>query len=330
MKNRMNLFCLLLVFLFSTTLSGQGFLERVAKKASEKVEQKAEERAEQKMDEKIDEGFDKMEDSLESQEDESDAETSTGNSEARSQKRMNALMKKMGVSSEPVPIADKYHFSSKMNLHFKNLESNGKVKDEGDVVTYLSPGEKNFAYEFSSGSPSDREGPKKGIFIMDYVNGATIILSDEDGEKTGVVYGIKFFDDAIQDDDDEYVEEDVDYVNPQYKKTGRTKTIAGYKCEEYAFDTEEEKGSFWVTDEAEWDANDTFSAIFKAGLYSHGVYKGMLMESESTDKETGETGMMQVTELNDKVSVDFNPGDYELTNLGSMDFNKMEEAGEEE
>jgi hypothetical protein len=48
----------------------------------------------------------------------------------------------------------------------------------------------------------------------------------------------------------------------------------------------------------------------------------MLMESESTDKETGEKNMMQVTELNDKVSVDFMPGDYELTNLGSMSFNE--------
>jgi len=187
MKNKINLFCLLLFFLFSTTVSGQGFLDRVAKKASEKVEQKAEDRAEKKMDEKIDEGFDEMENSLENKEDEAEAETSSGTKEARDQKRMNALMKKMGVSSEPVPIADKYHFSSKMNMHYKNLESNGTVKDEGDVVTYLSPGEKNFAYEFTYGSPSEREGPKKGVFIMDYANGATIILSEEDGKKTGVV-----------------------------------------------------------------------------------------------------------------------------------------------
>ncbi len=133
----------------------------------------------------------------------------------------------------------------------------------------------------------------------------------------------------MEDDDDGYVEEyeeDVDYMNPQYKKTGRTKNIAGYKCEEYAFDNEEEKGSFWVTKDAEWKTNDTFSAIFRAGLYSHGVYNGMLMESESTDKGTGEKNMMQVTELNDKASVNFTPGDYELTNLGSMNFNQAEES----
>jgi len=120
---------------------------------------------------------------------------------------------------------------------------------------------------------------------MDYANGATIILSDQDGKKTGVVYGIKFFEEGIEDDDD-YVgesEEELDYMNPNYKKTGRTKNIAGYKCEEYVFDTEEEKGSFWVTDKAGWKANDTFSAIFRAGLYSRGVYQGMLMESESTE-----------------------------------------------
>lgn len=325
---------MLLAFLFSTAVSGQGFLDRVAKKASEKVEQKAEERAEKKMDEKIDEGFDNLEESMEGSEEE--AKTSSGNRDARNQKRMGALMKKMGVSSEPVPIAEKYHFSSKMSMHFKNLESNGKIKDEGDVVTYLSPGDKNFAYEFISGKPSGHDGPKKGVFIMDYGNEATIILSDENGEKTGVVYGLKLFEEGMEGEDDGYVEEyedDVenyedegDYMNPHYKKTGQTKNIAGYKCEEYVFDTEEEKGSFWVTEEAEWKTDDTFSAIFRAGLYSHGVYKGMLMESESTDKETGERNIMQVTEINDKASVDFIPGDYELTNLGSIDFNQ---AGED-
>jgi hypothetical protein len=196
------------------------------------------------------------------------------------------------------------------------------------VVTYLSPGEKNFAYEFTSGSPSGREGPQKGIFIMYYANGATIILSEEDEKMTGFVYGIKLFDEAMEDDDEH--EEDVDYVNPHYKKTGRTKNISGYQCEEYVFDTEIDKGSFWVTEETEWKTYDTFSTIFKAGIYSHGVYKGMLMESESTDKETGEKNMMQVTELDDDVSVNFIPGDYELTNLGSVNFNQDRDAEADE
>jgi len=328
MKNIVNFSILLFLLMLPIKLSSQGFLERVAKKASDKIEQKAEERAEKKIDEKIDEGLDSIESSMEDEE-EKEKEIS---SESRSDRRMSALMKKMGVSGEPVPVADQYEFSSKMSMHFKNLDSQGNVQDEGDVVTYLSPEEKNFAYEFISGSPSNREGPQKGVFIMDYANGATIILSDEDGEKTGVVYGLKFFDEAIEDDDDLYEDEagdDMDFENPNYKKTGRAKTIAGYKCEEYVFDNEEEMGSFWVTKEADWKARDTFSTIFRAGLYSHGIYKGMLMESESTDKETGEKSMMQVTEFDDDVSVHFKPGHYELTNLGSVDFNKMERSEEE-
>jgi hypothetical protein len=222
MKNKLHLLCLLLVFSFSTTVLSQGFLDRVAKKASQKAAQKAEERAEKKMDEKIDESLDEIEDSLANQED--GAKASSETKEARDRKRMNAMMKKMGVSSEPVPIADKYHFSSKMNMHFKNLKSNGKVRDEGDVITYLSPGEKNFAYEFTSGNPSGREGPEKGVFIMDYANGATVILSDENGKKTGVVYGLKLYEEGMEDDDDGYVDEyeedveeyedDGDYMNP--------------------------------------------------------------------------------------------------------------------
>ncbi|WP_010663299.1 hypothetical protein [Marinilabilia salmonicolor] len=327
MENKMNFTVLLLLLMLPITVTGQGFLERVARKASEKVEQKAEEKADQKLDEKIDEGFNSLEESVDNGEEEAAAP-----GEERSRKKMSALMEKMGVSSEPVPISDSYHFSSKMNMHYKNMDNRGQVTDEGDVVTYLSPGEKNFAYEFISGNPSHREGPQKGIFIMDYANGATIILSDDNGEKTGVVYGIKFFDEAIEDDSETYEEEteDSDLYDSRYKKTGRTKMIAGCKCEEYAFDTEVDKGSFWVTKEAEWKANDTFSSIFKAGLYSHGIYNGMIMESESLDKETGETNMMQVTELNDAASIRFVPGDYQLTNLGSVNFNNKDESPEDE
>lgn len=327
MKNIVNFSILLFLFMLPIKLSGQGFLERVARKATEKVEQKAEQKADEKLDEKIDEGFESLEESADHEKEERSA-----SEEERSRKRMSSLMEKMGVSSEPVPISESYHFSSKMTMHYKNMDSQGQVTDEGDVVTYLDPGEKNFAYEFVSGNQSGREGPQKGVFIMDYSNGATIILSDDNGEKTGVVYGIKFFDDAIEDDSEAYEEEseDAEFYDPRYKKTGRTKTISGYKCEEYAYNTEEEKGSFWVTKEAEWKANDTFSAIFKAGLYSHGIYNGMMMESESIDKETGEKNMMQVTELDDAASIRFVPGDYQLTNLGSVNFNNMDESPEAE
>ena len=233
----------------------------------------------------------------------------------------------MGVSSEPVPIADHYKFSSRMKMRYQNLDAKGELRDEGEVVTYMSPGEKNFAYEFISGTPkSVREGPSKGTFIMDYANEATIILSDEDGEKTGVVYGIQLFGqegDMSEEEEGDYVEEyeeDVEFYRDDIQKTGRTKRILGYRCEEYEFSNEEDEGSFWVTKDVDWKSQDAFGTIFRSAMFSYGIFNGFLMESESHDKETGEISRMQVTEINDKANVTFSPNDYQLTNLGSISF----------
>ncbi|PWE01224.1 DUF4412 domain-containing protein [Marinilabilia rubra] len=318
--------CLLLMFLsFSISSFSQGFLERVAKKASEKIEKKAEKKAEEKMDEKIDEGFDEAEESLEGRK-----EQEPESNKRQSSKRMEEMMKKMGVSSEPAPVADQYEFSSKMRMEFQNYDEKGKLKDEGEVVTFISPGEKNFAYEFLSGTPDNSRGPAKGIFIMDYENGSTIILSEEDGEKSGVVYGIKFFDEAVQDDDPEYTEEyeekqDINYTSPGFKKTGRTKDILGYKCNEYAFDDEESEGTVWITEKIDWKAKDTFSTIFKSAMTARGIYNGMMLESESKDKSSGEVNKMQVTEIDDNANKVFSPGEYQLVNMGSMNFRQGEE-----
>lgn len=310
---------------FSVSSFSQGFLERVAKKASEKVEKKAEEKAEEKMDEKIDEGFDEAEKSLEGKRDKE-----TNPDKGKKSNRMEEMMKKMGVSSEPAPIADKYEFRSKMKMEFQNYNKNGKLKEEGEVVTFISPGEKNFAYEFLSGTPDSNRGPSKGVFIMDYENGSTIILADEDGEKNGIVYGIKFFDQNIEEDDPEYADEyeenqDITYMNPELKKTGKTKTILGYKCEEYAFEDEESVGAVWITEKNDWNAKDTFSTIFKSAVTATGVYNGMMMESESRDKSSGEINKMQVTEIDNNANKVFSPGDYQIVNMGSMNFNQGEE-----
>ena len=323
MKRSIYLCCLLVFLSFSMTISAQGFLDRVAKKASEKVEEKAEERAEQKLDEKIDESFDKAEGALEKKDE--GQEPPKTSVEERNQRRLGAMMKKMGVSSEPVPIAERYTFSSRMKMRYQNLDNKGQMQDEGEVVTYISPGEKNFAYEFTSGTPENADGrPAKGMFIMDYANKATIILSEENGEKTGVIYGLKLFgNEEMTTEEDDYVgeyEEDVEFFREDIRKTGRTKRILGYRCEEYEFTSEEDEGNFWVTKDVNWKSEDAFGTIFRSAMYSRGIFNGFLMASESRDKETGEINRMEVTEIDEKNNVTFTPGDYQLTNLGSISF----------
>lgn len=324
MRYMLKLWMMLLIGSMVMPGYSQGFLDRVAKKAKEKAEQKAEERAEKKLDEQIDKGLDNVEDALEG----SDTSVNEGQSENSTERnKIRSMMEGMSISSEPVSVADKYHFSSKIKFHFTSLNKQGKVKDEGDVITLISPGEKNFAYQFIAGDPDTGKETSAGIFIMDFANNATIVLTEEDGEKTGVVYGIRGWDNVFSDVVDEEI--DSDEGHEVLKSTGRTKNILGYKCEEYIYETDEYEGTLWITQSVKWLSADIYTSILKSKLYSQGINKGMVMESESHDKEKGTINRMTVTEVDENADVSLVLDEYQLTNLGSVKFGENEIPEEE-
>jgi hypothetical protein len=314
---------LLLIFAgalcFSQPVQAQGFLKKMANKALKKTEKKAEQRAEDKMDQQIDKGLDKVEDSLAN-----DSVSNNGGEvshEARQQQRMQRMMKGMGMSGEPVPIEKEYDFKYSTKMVVKSYKKDGTLESDGTMVTFMNPGRHNFAYEFEGGSTN--EGSKgKGIYIFDYKNKATIILSDQDGKRTGLVYGLDLMmnADSLFDAGEEMPDNatDMSTLNPNLKKTGRTKTIAGYKCEEYVYDDEKERADIWITRDVKLQTRDLMSAVFKSAMYSNGMPWGFLMESESLDKETGERSVLTVTEVNKNRDMKFDLSQYQVTNMGSF------------
>jgi len=305
--------------------NGQRILRSLREKVEERVEKKVEERAEKKVDEAIDKQLDKLEEALE----DSAASAPASTDEERRQ-RMQNIMKGLGMSGEPVPVADNYRFDHMIQMHVESYDANGSKESDGEFITHLSPDSKSMAYQMISG---DMGNPGQGMFIMDAENGATIILSEEDGKKTGIVYGLGTFFETMG----ESIEEDADLdetpesylANPNVNKTGRTKTIAGYKCEEYKYSDETSESNIWITKDLKMNTRDFFSTLFKTSLYSHGIPWGYMMEVTTNDKETGEKSFMQVTKVDDNSNKSFSLADYEITNLGSFKV-PMEEAEEEE
>ncbi|GET28390.1 DUF4412 domain-containing protein [Prolixibacter sp. SD074] len=311
---------LLLIFAgalcFTQPVQAQGFLKKMADKALKKTEEKAGQRAEDKMDQQIDKGLDKVEDSL--------AKDSVSNSEgevspeARQQQRM---MKGMGMSGEPVPIEKEYDFNYSTKMVVKSYKKDGTLVSDGILVTFMNPGRHNFAYEFEGGSTN--EGSKgNGIYIFDFKNKATIILHDQDGKRTGLVYGLDLTmnADSLFAAGEEMPDNatDMSTLNPNLKKTGRTKNIAGYKCEEYVYDDEKERADIWITRDVKLQTRDLMSAVFKSAMYSNGMPWGFFMESESLDKETGERSVLTVTEVNKNRDMKFDLSQYQVTNMGSI------------
>lgn len=301
------------------SIAQQRLLRGLKEKVQERVEEKVEQRVNEKVDEKIDEQLDKIEESLDkNKEDAEPAENKSQTSEAKSQARMLRMMKGMGIGGEPVPIAENYTFDHLIQMHIESFDQSGKKTSEGEFLTHLNPKSKSMAYEALSGSIGT---PGSGRFIMDAENGAAIILSEENGKKTGIVYGINSFMQTMGETYDETALEESPELyaaNPNVKKTGKTKTIAGYKCEEYIYTDEDTESEIWITKDLKMNTQDFFSTLFKTSLYSHGIGWGYLMETSSVNKTTGEKSMMKVTRVDTNSNVKFAISDYQITNLGNI------------
>lgn len=316
---------LLLSLLIVQPSSGQRLLKNIQKRAEQSVERKIEQRANEKIDEKIDESLDKIEESMEKDKDDArndtDTETSTKNDDSSRALRM---LKGMGFSGEPVPIADSYDFDYLIQMHIETYKKSGKLDSEGEFITYLNPNTKSMGYQVVSGNMGQSD---KGMFIIDAENGASIILSEEKGQKTGVVTGIGSFMESLGDTYEEEVDlsqsPETYLANPNVKKTGRTKTVAGYKCEEYVYSDEDTESEVWITKDLKMNTQDFFSTLFKVNMASAGMGWGYMMESTSTNKGNGEKSIMKVTKVDKNANMKFNMGEYQITNIGSITMPKQ-------
>ncbi len=335
MKNiiRTGVLIVITALLFQQSANGQRLLKNIARKAQQSLEQKVEEKAVEEIDEEIDKSIDRLVDSLEAEQAEP-AETTPANSKPgrySDEVRMQKLMKGLGMSGEPVPVADSYQFGHLIQMHVEEFDNSGKKTSEGEFITHLDPKSRSMAYQVVSG---DMANEGQGMFIIDAENDAMIILSEENNEKTGIVYGIGTFFQTMGEtyEEDANLEETPEsyLANPNVKKTGRSKKIAGYNCDEYIYSDEETESSIWITTDMKMNTRDFFSTLFKTSLYSRGVPWGYMMSVTTEEKETGEKSTMEVTKVDENSNAKFALNEYQITNLGSFQVPAEEDSEEKE
>ena len=300
--------------------SGQKLLRDIKNRAQQKVEDRVEQRANEKVDKEIDKQLDKVEEAIfNDEEKKSENIENKGASNNNSEERLNNMMKRMGVGGEPVPVESAYAFDNLVQMHVESFDEKGKKISDGEFITHLSNDSKSMAYEFISG---DMAQPGMGFIIIDAKNNATIILSEENGQKTGLIYGLGSFlqnAGANNVDDIDFSETPESYLaNPNVEKTGRSKTIAGLSCEEYKYTDENTVSNVWITKDLKMNTQDFFSTLFKTAVYSHGMGWGYMMEATSVNKENGEKSVMEVTKVDKNSNKKVVMSDYQVTNLGSF------------
>lgn len=184
-----------------------------------------------------------------------------------------------------------YNFDAYIQMEITTYKKNGKLDEQMLYNNYLHKKDADYAMVFND------EGDKSTI-IFDTKNSAMLILTDSDGEKAGFATGID--PEAMADLVEDYAEEeevDTDAYKPL--KTGKTKTILGYSCDEYLVEDEESEVHMWVSQKLgkemrkEWMSNQqTFGAMF---TYAYGM-NGMVLEYDVLDKD-GSKSVMQVKKI---------------------------------
>lgn len=304
-----------LLVLLTQLAYGQNFLDRMKEKANKKIEK----RLEEKMDKELDKQLDKVENSIDSLSEGNDASGGEMSDEDRLQARMQSMMKGLGMSGEPVPVETHYRFTQQITMLVESFDKSQEKSSSGEFITHLNPGAQNMAYEVVSGDIGSSE---QGIFIIDSKNKAIILLNDNEEEKSGIVYGMGTFFEDIGEMEFENVEDeempDNIFSHPNVNKTGKTKSIAGYKCEQYTYTDDETESEFWITKELNTSSADFFGSLFKTSLYTNGMGWGYVMESISKDKRTGDENSMRVTKVDRNSRRSFDLTSYQITNLGSF------------
>ncbi len=217
-----------------------------------------------------------------------------------------------GGLMQPAPTETDYSFTGYMVMEVTSTDKKGKPEDPVQIQYLLSSGTDFMGMVFVD--------PKKSgtvtTSIMDTKNQAMVILLEDKGQKSSMAVKLDF--DKVQGMVDEEAEDQLEQPDYKITKTGNTKTILGYPCEEYLVNTEDGEGRYWVT-EKPIDGFSMFSPQSNpmvssktidryTSLFSNAP-KGSFMEMVFTDKEGAVTDM-KVVELETNSPRKFQMSDY--------------------
>ena len=194
-------------------------------------------------------------------------------------------------------------------------------KNESSVVNYemwFSDNEGYMATKVDSDKNTDsRDMPSSVLSILDDKNQAMIIIMEE--QKMAQLLSMsKIKDIAVEENDID--DEDTDFK--VIRKTGNTKKILGYNCEEFMSENETSKFSFWVTKELDLFQKNMFFNLSKSlgGNTFDDIPKeaqGFMMEMSYENLSNNEKGNMVVIDIQNKDKT-IRMDDYQLLSLGKF------------
>ena len=272
---------------------------QILKKLKNKVQQAAEESVLNKLGEKVGQETDKQMDSLLNIDPDYESQTSEN------------LGKLLSGSS--IPVADQYSFDTRVVYDLETIHKKEKTLMENTF--WLSKDAQYFGSEIKMKETNQNNELTEIFTILDEDHQAILIFMEEQK----IVQTM-----SMQSISDLELNEAQINGTIDIKRTGKTKNILGYACEEFVSVTPDAKTSMWITQELELFKKNMFYNLNKSlggnKINVPNEAKGMMMEMtvEGLNKNTmGDVTKMTVKQIDhqDKTIVLKN---YQRMNFGNL------------
>jgi hypothetical protein len=220
-------------------------------------------------------------------------------------------MDALGLSGN-VDYETSYNFNAYIQMEVSEYKKNGKLDNKVVYDSYVSKEAFDYAMVFT-------DGRDESTIIFDDKNDAMLILSESDGEKTGFAMGMDV--DAMVENAEDYAEEEAESSPYAPYKTGKTKTIMGYSCDEYLITDENSEARMWVSEKLGKQVRKEILAnnhTFGAAFYHAAYMNGMVLEYDFLDKDDGERVVMQVTDIDLNKSHSISTRGYTVMSMGQQ------------
>lgn len=242
--------------------------------------------------------------------------TQSSTDEKKEEKNVNPGKTLMGLLGGGDAAYDqRYDFEGRIVLEMTIYDDDNAAESVIDYYSYFNETTGNAAIEVK---PVSGDASQSGMSVMtmvfDQKNQSAVMLTSQGEQKTAIVTAMDIDEEVYDEEvyDEEVEESDI----PEYNKTGRTRTISGYKCEEYKYTEEETSMSMWVTNDLNYKVDS--KQMEKAGMpvwYGGEDGMGMMIEMESF--ENGRLVMeMVVKDIDMNYSKSVSVDGYTIMNLG--------------
>jgi hypothetical protein len=330
MKTKSLILSVILVLAITSSVNGQvgGFIKGKVDRAVNAAGNAADKRANQEIERKAEEEVNKAADKIQHEIDSTNAANEKNNQAEKSEgnQRNNQGEKtgnqgdgglNLGALMGGGPVTSKYKESYSFNnrIYMQAEMYDGKDVVKMDYYIYFSDSSPDGGIE-SKIAGSTNEGDQVALassFIFDGANKSFLMLSDMGGTKFGM----------ISDVPDETTAQADNSPKPAITKTGNSKVIAGYKCDEYMVKEagKKEYSKVWVTKDLKLMADKR--SLSKAGVSPYfddpGLRDAATLAMESYD-DKGRLAMKSETkEVNIGFKHTMSPTGYPLR---QMNFNQ--------